>query len=242
MACAAGKHVYVEKPCSYCPEEGELLVQAARKHDRVVQMGNQRRSRAPMIEAIEKLHRGVIGEVLLANTWYARRRQSIGRGKQVDVPNGLDFDLWQGPATERPYKDNLVHYNWHWHWHWGNGELGNNGIHLIDVARWGLGVDFPTQVTSTGSQIRLGGDQETPDTQHVAFHFSKRMITWEGISWSPLNASGKPVGIVFYGEHGTMELNDDGYRILDMDKPGSGIRHRLRWRCRTLRRFLASNS
>lgn len=216
MACAAGKHVYVEKPCSYSAEEGELLVQAARKYDRVVQMGNQRRSRAPVIEAIKKIHDGVIGNVLLANTWYNSRRGTIGIGKQVEVPKELDFDLWQGPAPARPYKDNLVPYNWHWHWHWGNGELGNNGIHALDLARWGLEVDYPTKVTSTGARIRFQDDQETPDTHSVAFHYGNRIVTWEGISWSPYGPGGSQFGIVFHGDEGTMELDDSGYRIFDM--------------------------
>ncbi|MCA9229371.1 MAG: Gfo/Idh/MocA family oxidoreductase [Planctomycetales bacterium] len=216
MACAAGKHVYVEKPCSYTAEEGELTIQAARKYDRVVQMGNQRRSRAPMIEAIGKIRDGVLGNVLVSRTWYNSRRGSIGVGKEVAVPPGLDFDLWQGPAPARPYKDNLVHYNWHWHWHWGNGELGNNGVHAIDVARWGMGVDYPSYVTSTGGRIRFDDDQETPDTHFVAFHFGEKMITWEGLSWSPFGPEGSQFGISFHGDEGSMVLDDTGYRILDM--------------------------
>jgi len=218
MACAAGKHVYVEKPCSYTAEEGELAVRAARKYERVVQMGNQRRSRQPIIEAIGKLHSGVIGNVILARTWYHARRESIGVGKQVEIPHGLDFDLWQGPAPKRPYKDNLLHYNWHWHWHWGNGELGNNGNHAIDVARWGLDVEYPTRVSSDGSRIRFQDDQETPDTHFVTYHFDNRLITWEGVSWSPYGPGGSQFGISFHGDEGTMELDDSGYRVYDMQK------------------------
>lgn len=216
MACAAGKHVYVEKPCSYTAHEGELAVKAARKYDCIVQMGNQRRSRAPTIEAIKKLRAGVIGNVLLARTWYNNHRGSIGVGKQAEVPAGLDFDLWQGPATRRPYKDNLVHYQWHWHWHWGNGEIGNNGIHAIDVARWGLGVTYPTGVASSGNRIRFEDDQETPDSHFVTYQFGDRIITWEGVSWSPHGPGGSRFGITFHGENGTMELDDSGYRVFDM--------------------------
>src|SRR5262249_54285804 len=142
-ACAAGKHVYVEKPCSYNPREGELLVQAARKHRKKVQMGNQRRSYAGVIAAIDEIRKGVIGRPYLAQSWYNSRRPSIGRGKEAAVPKGLDYELWQGPAPRRAFHSNYLHYNWHWFWHWGNGELGNNGIHMIDLCRWGLSVDYP---------------------------------------------------------------------------------------------------
>lgn len=214
--CNAGKHVYVEKPCSHTPEEGELAVSAARKHQRVVQMGSQRRSRAPIIQGIQKVHAGEIGNVLYARSWYNNRRGTIGKGKQVAPPSHLDFDLWQGPAPRRSYKDNLVHYNWHWHWHWGNGELGNNGVHALDVARWGLQVDYPTHVCSSGQRARFQDDQETPDTHVVGFEFGNKSMLWEGLSWSPMGPGGSRFGISFHGDQGTLELFDSGYRIYDM--------------------------
>src|SRR5690606_22312099 len=133
LACAAGKHVYVEKPCSYCAAEGEMMIAAARRASRVVQVGTQRRSGALYRTAIEKVHSGALGEALHAKTWYHTLRPSIGRGQQTDPPAWLDYSLWQGPAPERPFRDNVVHYNWHFFWHWGNAELGNNGVHLIDI-------------------------------------------------------------------------------------------------------------
>jgi predicted dehydrogenase len=228
MACQAGKHVYVEKPCSHTAREGEWAIAAARKWNRVVTMGTQRRSRASIIEAIEKVRGGEIGEVRYARTWYGNRRPSIGRGRVTEVPEGLNFDLWQGPVPRRPFKDNVVHYNWHWLWHWGNGELGNNGVHALDLARWGLGVDYPTGVTAGGGRYRWEDDQETPDTMMVSLEFGDRLITWEGLSWSPMGPGGSMFGVTFHGDQGTLELLDSGHRIFDMRNkeigsfPGTG--------------------
>ena len=215
LACAAGKHVYVEKPCSHNPREGELAVEASRKHRRVVQMGSQRRSYPSIIEAIQKLRAGELGRVLYARTWYNNRRPSIGHGKPADSPPWLDWTLWQGPAADRPYQDNVVHYNWHWFWHWGNGELGNNGIHVLDVARWGLGVEYPIRVTSGGGKYRHDDDQETLDTHLTIFDFGGQTISWEGLSWSPYGMANTGFGVSFHGEKGTLVIQDAGYKILD---------------------------
>jgi predicted dehydrogenase len=225
LGCSAGKHVYVEKPCSYTPEEGELAIAAARKNKRIVQMGTQRRSYPAIIEAMGKLHAGEIGRVLYARTWYNNRRASIGVGKPAAVPDWLDWRLWQGPAPDRPFKDNIVHYNWHWHWHWGNGELGNNGIHALDVARWGLDVTFPNRVTAGGGKYRYEDDQETPDTMMVTYDFpEKKTITWEGLSWSPLGPHDSGFGMSFHGTEGSMVIRGAGYTIYDtkLKETGSG--------------------
>ena len=217
LGCAAGKHVYVEKPCSHTPEEGELAVAAARKHDRIVQMGSQRRSWPGIVEAIGKIHAGEIGDVLYARTWYNNRRASIGHGKNTEVPEWLDWDLWQGPATRGEFKDNLLHYNWHWHWHWGNGELGNNGVHFLDLARWGMKVKYPTRITAGGGKYRHDDDQETPDTMMVTYDFpEKKTITWEGLSWSPMGPNDSNVGVSFHGTEGTLVIRGSGYTIFDM--------------------------
>jgi predicted dehydrogenase len=218
LACDANKHVYVEKPCSHTAEEGELAVLAARKHQRVVTMGTQRRSQVIMVEAMTRLHQGDLGEIRYARCWYFNRRPTIGVGRISEPPAWLDYELWQGPAPRRGYKDNLIHYNWHWHWHWGNGELGNNGVHALDLARWGMQVDFPTRVTSAGGRYRFDDDQETPDTHVVTLEFGERAIMYEGLSWSPTGPPGSGFGISFHGDKGTMELVDGGYRIFDMQK------------------------
>jgi predicted dehydrogenase len=208
LGVQAGKHVYVEKPCSHNAQEGEWMVAAARKHKRAVQMGSQRRSGAAIKEGIQMVREGAIGKVYLARAWYHNARGSIGAGKPAPVPDQLNYDLWQGPAPRTPYLDNRVHYNWHWFWHWGNGELGNNGIHSLDICRWGLGVEFPTRVTSSGGRYHHQDDQQTPDTHTVAFEFpGGKQATWQGLSCNR-NGSGF---VKFYGTNGCLEIIDNGY-------------------------------
>lgn len=225
LGCSAGKHVYVEKPACHNPREGELAVQAARKNNRVVQLGTQRRSYPALIEAIEKIRAGEIGPVHYSRVWYNNNRPSIGRGKPAAPPSWLNWELWQGPAPDKPYLSNgegktqdvYVHYNWHWHWHWGNGELGNNGIHGLDVARWGLGVDYPIRVTSGGGKYRHDDQQETPDTHTVTYNFpGKKTILWEGLSWSPYGPQANGFGISFHGETGTIVLDGSNYKQFDI--------------------------
>lgn len=217
MACQAGKHVYCEKPCSHNPHEGELSIAAARKYNRVVQVGAQRRSWSGLTEGIEALHNGVIGKVHYAKAWYTNNRKSIGFGKEIPAPSTIDFDLWQGPAPRRSYRDNLIHYNWHWFWHWGTGEALNNGTHEIDVVRWGLGLDFPTAVSSEGGRFRFKDDWETPDTQTIDIRFGDDcLVTWEGRSCNSRDTEGRDRGVIFYGEGGALETGYNGYRIFDM--------------------------
>ena len=217
LACQAGKHVYVEKPCCHNPREGELTIAAARLHKRVVQVGTQRRSWPGIIEGIDKLHAGAIGRVLYSRGWYNNRRASIGHGKPAAVPAWLDYTLWQGPAPERPYRDNILPYFWHWYWHWGTGELGNNGVHALDMCRWGLGVDYPVRVSSGGGKYRYNDDGQTPDTHTATFDFGNCSILWEGLSWSPRGVEGEGFGATFHGEKGTMVMTGNGYVVYDLD-------------------------
>lgn len=218
IACDAGKHVYVEKPCSHTAAEGEMMIAAAVDNKRVVQVGMQRRSEPVYQKAVEKVRGGALGKALYANSWYCRKRPSIGRGKEVKPPEWLDFDLWQGAATPQPYRDNLLHYNWHFFWHWGDGELGNNGVHTIDICRWVLGVDFPDRVTVAGSKLRFDDDQQTPDTINATFECDGKIISWSAVSWSPPYAVGGDVGIEIRGEDGIMTLGDSGFTIYDNNR------------------------
>lgn len=219
MACKAGKHVYLEKPASHNPREGELAVAAAQKYNRVVQMGNQRRSWPNVITAIAELKSGVIGRPYFAKTWYANNRPSIGIGKETKVPDWLDFDLWQGPAPREAFRDNIIHYNWHWFWNWGTGEALNNGTHFVDLARWGLGVDYPVKVSSNGGRYRYKDDWETPDTQIINMEFSNdTLMTWEGRSCNGRSVEGGAVGVIFYGENGSLEIEGgNSYKVYDLN-------------------------
>lgn len=216
LACAAGKHAYVEKPCCHNPREGELLVEAARKHQRCVQMGSQRRSGDRIIEAMKLLHEGKLGRVYYSRGWYAATRGDMGHGTVTEPPKHINYDLWQGPAPRLPYSSNRIHYNWHWLWHYGNGELGNNGIHYLDICRWGLQVKYPTRVVSSGGRYRFQDDQETADTHVVSFEFEDRkQIFWEGLSCSRDGLYGDGFGASFHGETGSMRVDNWGYAIYD---------------------------
>lgn len=222
LAAKAGKHVYVEKPCSHNPREGEILVEVARKHRRLVQMGNQRRSLGNVQQMVADLQGGLLGKVFLAQCFYSRRRPPIGFGKKVSPPAELDWDLWQGPAPRTAYRDNVHPYNWHWFWDWGTGEALNNGVHLMDVARWAMGVSYPTKVTSFGGRWHDVGldDWEAPDTQEIQLQYGDgRGITWFGRSCSTYGAPGyKANGIIFFGSKGTLDYDGGGkYTVYDLD-------------------------
>ncbi len=221
LALQAGKHVYVEKPCCHNPHEGELLIQAARRYGKAVQMGNQRRSWPVIREAMQRLHEGEIGNVYYSRSWYADTRGSIGRGQELEPLEHIDYELWQGPAPRRQLKDNIVHYNWHWLWHWGTGESGNSAPHTIDLCRWGLDVDYPIRATSVGGRYVFDDDQETPDTQVISFDFpGGKTITWEGVSCNRLGIEGARLGAVFMGDEGSLVIDDNrggGYAICDLE-------------------------
>ncbi len=214
-ACQASKDVYVEKPVSHNLIEGRRMVQAARKHKRVVQVGTQRRSAPHVARAVELVRSGKLGKVPFARAWIAGNRKTIGRKADAPVPAKVDYDLWQGPAPTRAFNPNRFHYNWHWHWDYGTGELGNNGIHGLDVARWALGLDAPLRITSGGGKFFYDDDQQTPDTQVATFDFANASLVWEHRIWSRTGIAGEGFGIILYGEKGTLVFDRKGWHIED---------------------------
>jgi predicted dehydrogenase len=214
LAMQAGKHVYVEKPCSHNPREGELLVEAQKKYGKIVQMGNQQRSALESIEAVKLIHGGIIGRAYYGKAWYANTRGSIGIGKPVPVPEWLDWDLYQGPAPRKEYKDNIVHYNWHWFKNWGTGEILNNGTHEVDICRWALDVKYPVRATSSGGRYAFKDDWEFFDTQIASFDFADdKTIDWEGKSCNGYGLYGRGRGAIISGTEGTAIIDRSGYEI-----------------------------
>jgi predicted dehydrogenase len=206
-ACQAGKHVYVEKPASHNLLEGRRMVEAARKYNRVVQLGTQSRSSESLARAVELVRSGKLGKIPFARTWIAGPRPNIGHEKDTAIPSGVDYDLWTGPAPERAFNPNRFHYRWHWMWDYGTGELGNNGIHALDRIRWLLNLDSPVRITAGGGKLFYDDDQETPDTLTVTYDFPHCSVTWEHRVWS----REKPKdGLVLYGEKGTLVLDQKG--------------------------------
>ena len=218
LACQAGKHVYVEKPCSHNHRESEILLETARRTERVVQHGTQSRSNRLIAGAIQMLREGVIGDVLMAKAWNIQRRGNIGRAKPGRPPEHVDYDIWVGPAELVPYQSNRLHYKWHWWYNFGTGDMGNDGSHEIDIARWGLGVQTPpTTVAGLGAKLFHDDDQQFPDTQTVVFDYpgdgkvgSRRQLIFEMRIWSPTQPYGMDNGGAFYGTKGTMVLTKRG--------------------------------
>jgi len=218
MGCQAGKDVYVEKPCTHNIFEVKQIVAAARKYDRMVQQGSQIRSSPAVEEAVQKMRDGLIGDVYLARGLCYKWRDTIGRAPVEPVPPGVDYDLWTGPAPKREFTMNRFHYNWHWFWDYGNGDLGNQGIHQVDVARWGLGVRYPVKVSAIGGHFMFDDDQETPNTLNCAFEFNengkRRMMEFEVRHWisngeSTIHDAKGPnsIGNLFYGSKGYLVVD-----------------------------------
>lgn len=213
LALAAGKHVYVEKPCSHNVREGRLLVEAATRSGRTLQVGTQSRSTDCVREAIDRVRGGEIGEVLVAKAWNSQLRGSIGRKQPSDPPAELDYELWLGPAAWAPYRANLLHGSWRWFRNFGCGDAGNDGVHDLDLALWGLGVEtHPHRVACLGGKSFFDDDQEFPDTQYAVCEYAplsggraKRLIFEQRI-WSPYVQEGYENGAAFYGTQGLLVI------------------------------------
>lgn len=216
MGMQAGKHVYVEKPCSHNPYENELLIQVQKKYDKICQMGNQQRSSRTSALAVNDIKDGIIGDVYAAKAVYAASRGSIGVGKEAPVPTTLDWDLWQGPAPRESYRDNVHPYNWHWFRAWGTGEVHNNGTHEIDICRWALGVEYPNRVVSSGGRLHFKDDWEYFDTQMVNYEFEGgKLLTWDGRSCNAFASIGGR-GAVIFGTEGSIHLDRAKYVLFDV--------------------------
>lgn len=214
-AMQAGKDVYVEKPVSHNISEGARIVQAARKWNRMCQGGTQNRSNSALAEAIRYIHAGKLGEVKLARSIVYGARGSIGGPATCEIPASVDYNLWLGPAAKIPLKRSRFHYDWHWIWNTGNGELGNNNIHSVDVCRWGLGVSGLSRAAlSYGGRFGYRDAGETPNTQVCIFDFRGKTIVTEtrGLDTAPFNPNFKS-GWIFYGTEGIIS----GTSLFDLD-------------------------
>jgi len=220
---AAGKDVYVEKPLSHTIAEGRLLVNLARKHGKIVQHGTQSRSLEGFMDAIEYMKSGELGKIRMAKVINSQLRRPIGRKADTATPAHVNYDLWLGPAPKRPFNPNRFHYNWHWFWDYGTGDTGNDGIHQIDIARWGLGVKLPKAVSCSGGQLFYDDDHETPDTQIATFEYDDVYLMYEMRLWTPYPHEGHINGNIFYGDNGTMSIGRKGWQVTFKDgKKGPG--------------------
>lgn len=235
LACEAGKHVYVEKPCCHNIREGRLMVEAARRHRCIVQTGTQSRSTEHVIRAMELLREGAIGDVLVAKAWNSQLRKNVGRVKPSEPPPHLDFDLWVGPAPMVPYQSNMLHASWRWWRAFGTGDIGNDGVHDIDIARWGLGVGtHPRRIAALGGKYFFDDDQQFPDTQSIVYEYDmgekgKRQLIYEQRIWSPYVQEGHENGNAFYGTKGMLILGKgSGWQLFGpRNQPGQTMSGRF---------------
>ncbi len=226
-ALKAGKHVYVEKPCSHNMAEAFVLEGAAAQSGLCVQHGTQHRSGAGSRAAMAFLREGGLGKVRMAKAINHQLRGPIGKAPVSEPPEGVDYDRWLGPAPAHPFTKNRWHYKWHWFWDYGCGDIGNDGIHQLDVIRWGMGVDYPKRVVASGGQLFYEDDHETPDTQTVIYEYDNCQLMYEMRLWTNYKLEGHDNGAIFYGDKGTLEVGRRGAEItlIGEEKRNIGVAH-----------------
>lgn len=218
LAIKGGKHVYVEKPSSHNMEENEILVEVSKKYNKVVQMGNQQRSSDHTIEIIKEIHNGIIGKPYKAVAFFTSARGEVPVQKKAAVPDGLDWDLFQGPAPRREYTQETWNYNWHWYgWEYGTAETGNNATHELDVARWAMQVDYPLHTEVEAAKRHFVNDGwEMYDTMKATFQFAgDKIIQWDGKSRNGFDTYGGGRGTIIYGSEGTVRVDREKYLLTD---------------------------
>lgn len=215
LACQAGKDLYLESPPTHTLDEGRALIETATRTQSIVQVGLQQRSGVHFQSAIQFLRSGKLGTVRFAKAWIVHRRKSIGRRAVVEAPANVDYAAWLGPAPVRPFQPNRFHFNWRWFWDYGGGELAHWGVHMLDVARWGLQVEAPVRVSSVGGKYSFDDDQETPDALTVQYDFGGKSILWEQRLWSSHGVEGRSSGVAFHGDNGTLVVDRGGWKVYD---------------------------
>lgn len=215
LACQAGKDVYLESPATHSVEEGTALQEVAQRSQRIIQVGLQQRSGSHFQSAVQFVQSGKLGTVRMAKAWIVHRRKNIGRRAVVEVPPHVDYAAWLGPAPAHPFQPNRFHFNWRWFWDYGGGELTHWGVHMLDVARWGLQVSAPHRVSAVGGKYSFDDDQETPDALSVQYDFGTKSILWEQRLWSSHGVEGRSSGVAFHGDNGTLVVDRGGWKVYD---------------------------
>ncbi|MEO7650800.1 MAG: Gfo/Idh/MocA family oxidoreductase [Bryobacteraceae bacterium] len=219
LACNAGKDVYVEKPVSHNIREGRLMVEAARRNQRIVQVGTQLPS-LPATQAFQDyVQSGKLGRILMAKVWNVQMRKNIGHKEDEAVPAGIEYDIWTGPLPKLPFNRNRFHSTVNWNWHYGAGDIGNDGVHELDIARRALGVGLPDEVSGMGRKMYFDDDQQTPDTMNVTYHYKDKLLVYEQRLWNPYGMEGCENGVSVYGDRGVAQFghfpgHNWGYRVI----------------------------
>ena len=220
LACNAGKDVYVEKPVSHNIREGRMMVEAARRNKRIVQVGTQLPSLPATQAFLDYVHSGKLGRVLMAKVWNVQLRKNIGHKEDEPVPPGIEYDIWTGPLPKLPFNRNHFHSTVNWHWHYGSGDIGNDGVHELDIARRALGVGLPGEISGMGTKIYFDDDQQTPDTMNITYHYKDKLMFYEQRLWNPYAMEGCENGVSVYGDRALAQFgrfpgHTWGYRVID---------------------------